>query len=183
MPALLAPDPPLSDGTVTLRGFASRDVAPLVEICQDPEIPRFTGVPSPYGEGEARAYLERVADGWAAGTRASFAIADAQDDRLLGTAGLMAIDPDLDTTEIGYMLAAAQRGRGAASRTVQLLAAWAFGPLGLRRLELHVDRHNVASLAVAARTGFLPVDAPLIRRPETAHFVDDVFFARLRPRD
>lgn len=53
-------------------------------------------------------------------------------------------------------LAAAARGRGAASRAVQLLVGWAFGPLGLERLELHIDRRNLASQAVAARTGFVP---------------------------
>jgi RimJ/RimL family protein N-acetyltransferase len=179
MPGLVLPDPPLSDGAVTLRGFESSDVATLVEICQDPEIPRWTLVPSPYGEREARAYLVRVAEGLAAGTRASFAIVDAQDGRMLGTGGLMAIDRALGCAEIGYMLAAPARGRGAASRTVRLLAGWAFGPLGLDRLELHIDRHNSASHAVAERTGFTRMDEPVLQRPETAHF-DDIFFARLR---
>ena len=174
------PDRPLRDDVVALRGFESADVAALVEICQDPEIPRWTLVPSPYGETEARAYLARVAEGLAAGTRASFAIVDANDGRLLGTAGLMAIDRALGCAEIGYMLAANARGRGAASRSVQLLAGWAFGTLGLERLELHIDCHNAASCAVAQRTGFARVAAPVVQRAETAHFVDDIFFARMR---
>jgi hypothetical protein len=36
------PDPPLGDGVIALRGFASCDVGALVAICQDPEIPRWT---------------------------------------------------------------------------------------------------------------------------------------------
>lgn len=40
MAALALPEPPLGDGVVTLRGFESSDVGTLVEICQDPEIPR-----------------------------------------------------------------------------------------------------------------------------------------------
>ena len=180
MARLALPDPPLSDGVVTLRGFVATDVAPIVEICQDPEIPRWTLVPSPYGEDDARDYLARVADGLAAGTRASFAIVDANDGRLLGTAGVMAIDWALGCAEIGYMLAAHARGRGAASRAVQLLAEWAFGTLGLERLELHIDIHNAASRAVAERTGFARVAEPVIQRAETAHFANDIFFARLR---
>jgi hypothetical protein len=74
MSALALPDPPLSDGVVTLRGFEPSDVSALVEICQDPEIPRWTLVPSPYTARDARGYLRRVAEGLAAGTRASFAI-------------------------------------------------------------------------------------------------------------
>lgn len=124
------PDPPLGDGVITLRGFESSDVSTLVEISQDPEISRWTLVPSPYTAHDARAYLARVAEGLTAGTRASFAIVDADDARMLGTAGLMAIDHALSRAEIGYSLAARARGLGAASRAVQLLAAWAFGALG-----------------------------------------------------
>jgi RimJ/RimL family protein N-acetyltransferase len=181
MPAIAPPDPPLSDGTVTLRGFEPSDVGAIVEICQDPEIPRWTPVPSPYREAEARAYLQRVADGWATGTHASFAIVDAGDGRMLGTAALMALDAAPSAAEIGYVLAAPARGRGAVTRTVQLLAGWAFGTLGLERLELHIDRDNAASCAVAARTGFVRVAEPVIRRPETAHYTNDVYFARLAP--
>ena len=180
MARLTLPDPPLGDGVITLRGFESTDVAPIVEICQDPEIPRWTLVPSPYGDDEARDYLARVADGLADGTRASFAVVGGNDGRPLGTAGLMAIDWGSGCAEIGYMLAAHARGRGAASRAVRLLAGWAFGPLGLGRLELHIDRHNAASLAVAGRTGFARVTEPVVQRPETADFANDIFFARLR---
>jgi RimJ/RimL family protein N-acetyltransferase len=180
MAALALPDSPLSDGVITLRAFESSDVPALVEICQDPEIPRWTLVPSPYTADDARRYLARAAEQFAAGTSASFAIVDADDGRLLGTASLMAIDRTPGCAEIGYSLAAPARGHGSASRAVRLLADWAFGPLDLRRLELHTDRHNVASRAVAARTGFVPVAEPLIRRPETAHFTNDVYFARTR---
>jgi len=180
MSALALPAPPLSDGAVTLRGFESVDVAALVEICQDPEIPRWTGVPSPYSAQDARVWLARCADGWAAGTRASFAVVEAEGGRLLGTAGLMAIDWPRSAAEIGYMLAAPARGRGAASRAVRLLAGWALGELGLEHVELHIDKRNPASLAVAARTGFAPLDEPLVQRPETAHFLNDVYFARMR---
>ena len=180
MASLALPDPPLSDGVVTLRGFESSDVPALVEICEDPEISRWTLVPSPCTADDARAYLARVAEGLAAATRASFAIVDAADGVILGTAGLVAIDRALGCAEIGYSLAKAARGRGAASRAVRLLAGWAFGPLDLGRLELHIDKRNVASRAVAARTGFDRVPEPLVRRPETAHFTDDIYFARTR---
>ena len=180
MARLALPDPPLDDGVITLRGFESTDVAPIVAICQDPEIPRWTLVPSPYGQDEARGYLAHVADGLAAGTGASFAIVDPSAGRLLGTAGLMAIDWAAGCAEIGYMLAAHARGRGGATRAVRLLAEWAFGTLGLERLEMHIDRDNRASLAVAARNGFTRVATPVVQRAETAHCVNDIYFARLR---
>jgi len=40
--------PVLSDGVVTLRGLVPDDVDAVFAACQDPEIPRFTNVPSRY---------------------------------------------------------------------------------------------------------------------------------------
>ena len=180
MPSLALPDPPLSDGVITLREFESTDVAALVEACQDPEIPRFTLVPSPYTEEHARAWLPSVAAGRAAGTRMAFAIVDAPaGDALLGAAGLNVIDHEQRAADVGYWLAAPARGRGVATRAVELLAAWAFDTLGLERLELRTQEHNHASRAVAERAGFAPVDAPVVQRPECDH-LPDVFYARLR---
>jgi RimJ/RimL family protein N-acetyltransferase len=181
MPAIALPDPPLSDGVIVLRGFRSTDVAALVEACQDPEIPRFTLVPSPYTEDHARAWLRRVAVGRASGTRMTFAIVDASAGApLLGAAGLNVIDRDQSAADVGYWVAAPARGRGVATRAVELVAAWAFDTLGLARLELRAQAHNHASRAVAGRAGFVPVQAPLVRRPECDH-LPDVFYARLSP--
>ena len=47
------PDPPLSDGVITLRAKARADIPALVAICADPEIPRWTRVPSPYTPEDA----------------------------------------------------------------------------------------------------------------------------------
>jgi len=97
-----------------------------------------------------------VSAGLAAGTRASFAIVDVHDGCVLGTADLMAIDHALGCCEIGYILAAPARGRGAASRAVELLAGWAFQTLKLNRLELHIDKHHAASLVVWLVSGVPP---------------------------
>ena len=50
----------LSDGVVRLRLMADADVPAVVEAVQDPEIPRCTTVPSPYGEDEARQWQRAV---------------------------------------------------------------------------------------------------------------------------
>jgi RimJ/RimL family protein N-acetyltransferase len=81
--------------------------------------------------------------------------------------------------DVGYWLAAPARGRGLATRAVELLAGWAFGDLDLERLELRTNPQNHASRAVAARAGFEPVVAPVVRRPECDHLADE-FFARER---
>jgi RimJ/RimL family protein N-acetyltransferase len=180
VPAIVLPDPPLTDGVVTLRAYAEADVPALVAICQDPEIPRWTLVPSPYGEAEARTWIGRLADGRTTGSTATFAIVRTADPgALLGSVGLQAIDWDMHAADIGYMLGADARGRGLATRAVELVASWAFGTLALERLELRTMAENSASRAVAERAGFVRVQRLLVRRPECDH-MPDIYFARLR---
>jgi RimJ/RimL family protein N-acetyltransferase len=180
VPPLALPDPPLSDGVIALRRWTPADIPAIAEACQDPEIPRWTLVPSPYTEADARAYLQRVESGWGDGVRATFAVVDAAADGApLGSSGLQAIDWDQRVADIGYWVAAPARGRGVATRAVELLVEWAFGTLGLERVELRTNADNGRSQAVAARAGFSRSAGPLVRRPECDH-MPDIFFARVR---
>jgi RimJ/RimL family protein N-acetyltransferase len=182
LPPIDLPDPPLSDGAVALRAYTGADISALVAICQDPEIPRWTLVPSPYTENDARAWMERVEQGHATGTRITFAIVEVPaPDALLGSVGLQKVEWEQRAADVGYMLGAHARGRGVATRALELVAGWAFGTLGLERLELRTLADNRASRAVARRAGFSPIDAPVVRRPECDD-MPDVYFARLRDR-
>ena len=144
--------PRLTDGVVTLRGWEEEDVPALVAVCQDPEIARWTRVPSPYGESQAREFLatkERMAADH--GDR-YFAVVDARDRRLLGSTGLQRVRDR--RAQIGYLVAAEARGRGVATRAVRLLAAWAFAEEDVARLDLLTQPENIASQRVAERAGF-----------------------------
>jgi RimJ/RimL family protein N-acetyltransferase len=78
------PERPLTDGVVALRPWRQDDLPAVVRMCQDPEIARFTRVPSPYTEEDARTYLERHEE-----QEVGFAIVEAEDDNdVLGSIGL-----------------------------------------------------------------------------------------------
>ena len=144
----------LSDGVVRLRLMADADLSAVVEAVQDPEIPRWTVVPSPYGESEARQWLRASTTGLAAGTDLAALVVDAEDDRLLGAVAVHAIHPESGRASAGYWLAAGARGRGVATRALSLLCRYAFDELDVKRIELWIDPENAASLAVAERAGF-----------------------------
>jgi ribosomal-protein-serine acetyltransferase len=59
-----------------------------------------------------------------------------------------------DVGEIGYWLRASARGRGAMTRAVRLVSAWAFERKEVARLQLRADVENVPSRRVAEQTGF-----------------------------
>lgn len=146
--------PTLRDAVVALRPTEDDDIDAITAACQDPEIPRFTRVPAPYGRAQAAEHVQQVRQGWADGTHAVFSIRDAATDDLVGSIGLLRLDEAPDVAEIGYWVAAPARSRGVATRAVTLVSRWGVLDLGIRRLELMTRIENAASQTVAARAGF-----------------------------
>jgi RimJ/RimL family protein N-acetyltransferase len=135
---------------VTLRPLREADLPAVVEACQDPAIPRYTLVPSPYGEAEARAWFEGAAP-----KAAKIVVADATSDALLGATGFRRNFADPALADVGYWLAQWARGRGVMSRAVRLLARWAFESEAVARLQIRTEVENSASQRVAERAGFV----------------------------
>ena len=151
MPEAILP-PRLADGQVGVRALARADIPTLVAACQDPEIPRWTNVPSPYLREDAERFLAIVATESASGEGIALAVTDAAGNELIGTVGVSAVPTGCG--EVGYWIAAWARGRGAAPRAVRLLRGWAQAELGLAELEILAHRDNDRSRRVAVAAGF-----------------------------
>lgn len=154
MSRVVLPAEPLRDGPTSLRPWRDTDVLALVSACQDPEIARWTSVPNPYGEADARVYLLQRFDAIHAGYAAPFAIVEASSGQLLGSIALNWLDWKNCRGEVGYWLALEARGHGHAARAVGLICDWGFRALGLERIELLAATANPASQRVAERAGF-----------------------------
>lgn len=151
---IVHPDPPLSDGVVTLRPLAPGDFEDVQAAIADPEIPRFTNVVPGQDVDRTRRFIERTVVAWADGSAATFAMTDASDGRLLGCIDLNRSGDDPEIAQIGYWVAAEARGRGVASRATALIAEWGFRCFGVERIEILIHETNEGSQRVAARTGF-----------------------------
>jgi RimJ/RimL family protein N-acetyltransferase len=152
---IVLPPEGLVDPPTALRAWRDTDVAGLVAACQDPEIPRWTMVPEPYGEADARAFLLSRHDVVHAGVAAPFAIVEADNpDRLLGSISLMHPVWEHRRCAVGYWLAREARGQGHATRALRLICDWGFRSLGLERIGVGAATGNLASQRVAERAGF-----------------------------
>src|SRR5690606_28745577 len=56
--------PVRTDGVVTLRAHRPSDLDAMVEQCRDPDMLRYTTVPSPYRRADAEDFLARTARTW-----------------------------------------------------------------------------------------------------------------------
>ena len=150
---LVAPE--LSDDAVLLEPLGRRHVEEFGwAVDGDPDIIRFTRVPTSPDAGFLDAWLGGYEDAWQEGTKAGFAIRASDDGALIGFAGIVVLDLAALEGEIGYALRPEGRGRGAATRAVSLVTRWALEELGLRRVELRIDVENTASARVAERCGY-----------------------------
>jgi RimJ/RimL family protein N-acetyltransferase len=146
--------PTLRDGDLVLRPKTPGDAEALVAACQDPEIPRWTLVPSPYTRADADHFIAISDQDAAAGTAVHLIAVAADDGRLLGSFSVMELDREPGYGEIGYWVAAAARGRGIATRAVRLLTDWARTDLGLTRIEILPHKDNEPSRRVAELAGY-----------------------------
>jgi RimJ/RimL family protein N-acetyltransferase len=136
----------LEDEAIRLRPFMEADVPAIVAACQDPEIPRWTAVPSPYTEADALAWLESDEE-------ESFAVVDPTCDELLGAIGVRFLGGGV--AEVGYWVKRDARGRGLATRALALVSRWALLEREVGRFQLRAEPGNVASQRVAEKAGFV----------------------------
>jgi len=139
---------------LVLRPWRRTDAASVLAACQDPEIARWTPIPVPYREADARAYLLARYDAIHAGTSAPFAIVSRGTETLLGSIALNHPQREHRRAEVGYWLAPGARGAGHATRALSLICAWGFRALELERIELLAATGNIPSQRVADRAGF-----------------------------
>ena len=147
---LQPPDPPLQDDLIELRPWLDEDVPAIVAACNDPETSRWTTVPSPYSEEDARAWLERCETAWDEGA-APLAVIDRDSGQVAAAITLWLHGR---VGELGYWTAPEFRGRGYIPRAVRLLCRWAFDELEVPRMQLGTFPGNTASERVAEKCGF-----------------------------
>jgi RimJ/RimL family protein N-acetyltransferase len=144
----------IDDGEIRLRFRTDADIPAIVAACQDPEIPRWTRVPYDYDEATARDWSERAEADQREGRGLHLLVVDAKDDRLLGSMGIVAIDWEESSCDIGYWAVAAERGRGLIPRAARLFCRWIFEALPIERITISAEPENAASRRVAEKAGF-----------------------------
>ena len=141
-------------GRIALRPLADADAGDLLAIFGDPQVMRYWSGAPWTGTDQALRMLDADRDAAATGSALRLGITMADDDRVLGTVSLFNRSEPNRRAEIGYALARRAWGQGLMHEALGLWLDWAFGPLGLHRLEADVDPANAASRRCLERLGF-----------------------------
>jgi [ribosomal protein S5]-alanine N-acetyltransferase len=138
---------------VRLRPWQAGDAEALAAAWADPEVQRWTAVPARRSPADAARWIAGEADRRRRGLALDLVIGPAdpaEAGAVWGEVGLAPIDWAAKRANLGWWVAPAARGRGAAGRAAVLLATWAADTLGLA-VVLDVDPANRASVGVAER--------------------------------
>jgi RimJ/RimL family protein N-acetyltransferase len=135
---------------------AAADAEPLFAASHPPEGDPAIWTYLPDGPYESPEHLRETL-GWAetADGYVYFTLVRLPDERPLGLASYLRIEPAFGTIEIGHIwFGPALQRTTAATEAIYLLARHAFDDLGYRRLEWKCDALNAASRRAAQRFGF-----------------------------
>lgn len=151
---------------IVLREWDEEDIPTLVEMYDDPEISRWTPVPSPFDVDAAREYLGRARKARSEGRCMQLAIT-ADGGQPQGEVLLFQDDQDDKDDrdiELAYGVGPRYRRRGLASAAVVVATEYAVQHLAARRVILRIEVENAPSAAVARSAGFVPTADELVAR-------------------
>ncbi|MFE4664231.1 GNAT family N-acetyltransferase [Streptomyces sp. NPDC056716] len=142
----------LSTDRLRLRAVGPDDTDVVHAACQDPDIQRWTTIPSPYLPEHAESFVRQASpEGWAAGSMFTFGVFLPEG----GLTGMLGITMrSLGVGEIGYWAAKEHRGHGYTTEAAVAASRWAFVHARVDRVEWRAEVGNHASRAVAEKAGF-----------------------------
>ena len=137
---------------VWLRPMERSDTDDVVRWRSDPEIREQLFADEP---PTRESHLQWLADIRARGDRQEFMIIERATERAIGTTGLSRIDRQNARAEYGVLIGDVKvRGKGYAHQASELILAYAFEELKLRRLYLQVFADNLPAIQLYERLGF-----------------------------
>jgi RimJ/RimL family protein N-acetyltransferase len=142
----------LTTERLLLRTVSSQDTDAVYEAAQDPDIQRWTTIPSPYLREHAEGFVGQMApDGWADASMFTFGVFLGSGE-LVGMLGLTMRSPGV--AEVGFWTVKEHRGNGYITEATLGASRWAFSHLSVDRVEWRAEVGNAGSRAVAERAGF-----------------------------
>ncbi|MFJ4789061.1 GNAT family N-acetyltransferase [Streptomyces sp. NPDC088794] len=145
----------LTTARLLLRTVGPQDTDAVYAAAQDPDIQRWTTIPSPYLPEHARSFTEQlVPDGWANASMFTFGVFLPEPEGDL--AGMLSLSMrSLGVAEVGFWGAKEHRGHGYTTEAALAASHWAFTQMSIDRVEWRAEVGNTGSRAVAERAGFV----------------------------
>lgn len=164
--------PQLKTARLDLQVFTLTDAASLHRLFSDP-LTHTIGAGAFTKMDQTTAWIQKRLDTYRTLGLAWYAVRIRGDDRIVGNCGLLLGRKSQEEPEIGYEIAATERGHGYASEAAAAVVAEGRSA-GLARLWATVRPANTPSLRIVDRLGFLPVYVEDDERGPLVHLSKDL---------
>jgi RimJ/RimL family protein N-acetyltransferase len=171
--------PTLTARLVTLREPTSSDLRPLMDLLLLADASRF-GIDEPVSEVAVQQLLNRIARDREAGVAFTFLVTITSSRAIAGLVQARQIDLSWESAEWECTLAPSWRGSGAFLETARLVGSFAFGTVGVHRLEARVLLQNGRANGALRKLGAVQegVLRESVRRG--AEYLDQVLWSVLK---
>jgi RimJ/RimL family protein N-acetyltransferase len=171
--------PPLTARQVSLREPVAQDLGSLVDLLSVADATRF-GMDEQGREMTVQRLIERAARDRAAGLSFTYVITTGTGRPPVGLIQVRRLDPAFEVGEWECTVAPSARGTGVFVESVRLIGSFAFGPVGVRRLETRVLLQNGRGNTALRKLG--AVQEGILRRSirRNGEYVDQVLWSLLK---
>jgi len=171
--------PTLSARLVTLREPTSADLRSLMDLLLLADAARF-GIDEQLSEVAVQRMLERIVNERSAGVAFTYAITVSSTRALIGLVQVRQIDLSWESAEWECTLAPSWRGTGVFLETARLVGSFAFGAVGVHRLEARVLMQNGRGNGALRKLG--AVQEGILRESARrgTEYVDQVLWSLLK---
>jgi len=171
--------PLLTARLVTLREPVTQDLGPLVNLLSLGDATRF-GTEDETTEISVQKMIERAARDRTTGQAFTYVVTTGTARPPVGLIQVRRMDPGFESAEWECTLAPAARGTGVFLEAVRLVGSFAFGPVGVRRLESRVLVKNGRANTALRKLG--AVEEGILRRSArlNGEYVDQVLWSLLK---
>src|SRR5436190_12439395 len=171
--------PTLNARLVTLREPTPSDLRPLMDLLLLADASRF-GIDEPVSEVAVQQLLDRIARDRQAGIAFTFLVTISSSRAVVGLVQSRQIDLSWESAEWECTLAPSWRGTGAFLETARLVGSFAFGTVGVHRLEARVLLQNGRANGALRKLGAVQegVLRESVRRG--AEYLDQVLWSVLK---
>ena len=152
-------EPPFQPATLEterlrLRWLTAADAPGLFTVYSDALVARYLSRPAFTELAQAEKMAANALAGYADGSGVNFAIERKGEPGFMGNCMLFRFHRESRRAEIGYSMARTHWGNGYMHEALGALIDYAFGPLGLNRIEADIDPRNANSAKSLERLGF-----------------------------